>query len=93
LGREFVRWRDLISFGVAPAFLGDRVVLHDVLPEEYAEIGWFSPRFISSAARSGWRGSTVFRAMNARRGQGFSGLSDSVAAGLVASLTLVIIKN
>src|SRR5882724_3850792 len=40
-GREFDSLADLISFGVAPAFLVHRVVLHDVLPDEYAELGWF----------------------------------------------------
>jgi len=35
-GREFDSLADLISFGAAPAFLVHRVVLHDVLPDEYA---------------------------------------------------------
>src|SRR5258705_13967176 len=40
-GREFDSLADLISFGVAPAFLVHRVVLHNALPEEYAGLGWF----------------------------------------------------
>src|SRR5580700_10733286 len=40
-GREFDSLADLISFGAAPAFLVHRVVLHDVLPDEYVELGWF----------------------------------------------------
>src|SRR5882724_3498121 len=40
-GREFDSLADLISFGVAPAFLVHRMVLRDVLPDEYAELGWF----------------------------------------------------
>ena len=59
-GREFDSLADLISFGVAPAFLVHRVVLHDVLPDEYRNSAGSSPRFICSAARSGWRGSTAF---------------------------------
>src|ERR1043165_6129237 len=40
-GREFDSLGDLISFGVAPAFLVHRVVLHNALPDDYAELGWF----------------------------------------------------
>src|SRR6201996_3792040 len=40
-GREFDSLADLVSFGVAPAFLVHRVVLHDVFKGEYAEFGWF----------------------------------------------------
>src|SRR6267142_6088112 len=39
-GREFDSLADLISFGVAPAFLVHRMVLRDVF-EKYPEIGWF----------------------------------------------------
>src|SRR5216684_2873152 len=39
-GREFDSLADLISFGVAPAFLVYRVVLKDFLPE-HPEFGWF----------------------------------------------------
>src|SRR3977135_992729 len=40
-GREFDSLADLVSFGVAPAFLVHHVVLRQVLPDEYAEFGWF----------------------------------------------------
>src|SRR5258707_4565875 len=40
-GREFDSLADLISFGVAPAFLVQRVVLADVFPDEYRRISWF----------------------------------------------------
>ena len=40
-GREFDSLADLVSFGVAPAFLVQRVVLHDVFRDEYAAFGWF----------------------------------------------------
>ena len=39
-GREFDSLADLISFGVAPAFLVHRVVLKDVI-EGHPELGWF----------------------------------------------------
>ena len=39
-GREFDSLADLISFGVAPAFLVHRIVLRDVFPE-HPELGWF----------------------------------------------------
>src|SRR5882672_8775304 len=43
-GREFDSLADLISFGVAPAFLVHRVVLRDVFTGpnfDHPEIGWF----------------------------------------------------
>ena len=39
-GREFDSLADIVSFGVAPAFLVHRVVLKDVFGA-HAEIGWF----------------------------------------------------
>src|SRR4051795_10638050 len=39
-GREFDSLADLISFGVAPAFLVHRIVLRDVFAE-HPEVGWF----------------------------------------------------
>src|SRR5919108_6423977 len=43
-GREFDSLADLISFGVAPAFLVHRIVLHDAFLH-FPKLGWF----ISSA--------------------------------------------
>ena len=56
-GREFDSLADLISFGVAPAFLVQRVVLHDVFVGNTTKSAGSSPRFICFAERSGWRGS------------------------------------
>ncbi len=39
-GREFDSLADLISFGVAPAFLVHRIVLRDVFVQ-HPELGWF----------------------------------------------------
>lgn len=95
-GREFDSLADLVSFGVAPAFLVHRVVLHDVFtgpPFDHPEVGWFIAsiyllcgafrlaRFNCLATMSGGGG-----------GKEFLGFPIPSAAGLVASLTLLIIK-
>lgn len=95
-GREFDSLADLISFGAAPAFLVHRVVLRDVFNTEsfnHPELGWFIAsiyllcgafrlaRFNCLAAMPGGSGSKEFL-----------GFPIPSAAGLVASLTLLIIK-
>ncbi|MGO8700009.1 MAG: CDP-diacylglycerol--serine O-phosphatidyltransferase [Limisphaerales bacterium] len=89
-GREFDSLADLISFGVAPAFLVHRVVLREVFLNQ-PEIGWFIAsiylmcgalrlaRFNCLAAMSGGGG-----------GKEFLGFPIPAAAGLVASLTLFL---
>lgn len=91
-GREFDSLADLISFGVAPAFLIHRIVLRDVFID-YSEVGWFIAsvyvicgalrlaRFNCLAAMSGGGG-----------GKEFLGFPIPAAAGLVASLTLFIMR-
>ncbi len=92
-GREFDSLADLISFGAAPAFLVHRVVLHDVFSGEYQELGWFvaSIYLICGALRL-----ARFNCLSAMNGPGgdkdFLGFPIPSAAGLVASLTLFIIK-
>jgi CDP-diacylglycerol--serine O-phosphatidyltransferase len=76
-GREFDSLADLVSFGVAPAFLVHRVVLRDVF-ELHPEIGWF----IASVSNLPGTGG----------GKEFLGFPIPSAAGLVASLTLLIIN-
>src|SRR5207244_1933968 len=83
-GREFDSLADLISFGVAPAFLVHRIVLGSM-----GRFGWFIAsvylvcgafrlaRFNCLAAMSGTGG-----------GKEFLGFPIPAAAGLVASLTL-----
>ncbi|HTI97875.1 MAG TPA: CDP-diacylglycerol--serine O-phosphatidyltransferase [Dongiaceae bacterium] len=90
-GREFDSLADLVSFGVAPAFLVHRVVLKDVFMV-HPEAGWFIAsiylicgafrlaRFNCLAAQSGGGG-----------GKEFLGFPIPSAAGLVASLTLFMI--
>jgi len=92
-GREFDSLADLISFGAAPAFLVHRIVLRDVLPDEYAELGWFiaSIYLICGAFRlARFNCLTAMAAPGA--GKDFLGFPIPSAAGLVASLTLFIIK-
>jgi CDP-diacylglycerol--serine O-phosphatidyltransferase len=91
-GREFDSLADLVSFGVAPAFLVQRVVLADVFPDEYRRISWFiaSIYLLCGAFRL-----ARFNCLAAMPGGGaskdFLGYPIPSAAGLVASLTLLII--
>jgi CDP-diacylglycerol---serine O-phosphatidyltransferase len=89
-GREFDSLADLISFGAAPAFLVHRIVLRDVFVA-YAEVGWFiaSIYLICGAFRL-----ARFNCLAAQAGTGggkdFLGFPIPAAAGLVASLTLLL---
>jgi CDP-diacylglycerol--serine O-phosphatidyltransferase len=91
-GREFDSLADLISFGAAPAFLVHRVVLRDVFTN-HQELGWFiaSIYLICGAFRL-----ARFNCLAAQPGGGsgkeFLGFPIPSAAGLVASLTLLIIQ-
>ena len=89
-GREFDSIADIVSFGVAPAFLVHKVVLKDVFVN-YQEIGWFisSVYLICGALRL-----ARFNVMAAQPESGssreFVGFPIPAAAGLVASLTLFL---
>jgi len=91
-GREFDSLADIVSFGVAPAFLVHRVVLRDVF-NQYEQVGWFiaSIYLICGAFRL-----ARFNCLAAMSGSGsgkyFLGFPIPAAAGLVASLTLLIIQ-
>jgi len=96
-GREFDSLADLISFGVAPAFLVHRVVLHDVFVEgspfgNHPELGWFiaSIYLLCGAFRLARFNCLVTQASGG--GKEFLGFPIPSAAGLVASLTLLIIR-
>ncbi len=90
-GREFDSLADLISFGVAPAFLVHRIVLREVF-ESHPEFGWFisSIYVICGAFRL-----ARFNCLAAMEGTGggkeFLGFPIPSAAGLVASLTLLML--
>ncbi len=90
-GREFDSLADLISFGAAPAFLVHRVVLRDVFTG-HPQFGWFiaSIYLICGAFRL-----ARFNCLAAQPSGGtkdFLGFPIPSAAGLVSSLTLLIIQ-
>ncbi len=92
-GREFDSLADLVSFGIAPAFLVHRVVLRQALPGEYAELGWFIASIYLLCGAFRLARFNCLTAMNLPgAGKDFLGFPIPSAAGLVASLTLFIIK-
>ncbi len=90
-GREFDSLADLVSFGVAPAFLVHRVVLGDVF-SDHPQVGWFiaSMYLLCGAFRL-----ARFNCLATMAGSGgskdFLGFPIPSAAGLVGSVTLLII--
>lgn len=90
-GREFDSLADIISFGVAPAFLVHRIVLKDVFVS-HPEVGWFiaSIYLICGALRL-----ARFNCLAAMPATGpckeFTGFPIPAAAGLVASITLLLL--
>jgi CDP-diacylglycerol--serine O-phosphatidyltransferase len=90
-GREFDSLADLVSFGVAPAFLVQRVVLADVFGQ-YHQISWFiaSIYLLCGAFRLA-RFNCLAAMPNSTVNKDFLGFPIPSAAGLVASLTLLII--
>jgi len=95
-GREFDSLADLISFGVAPAFLVHRIVLRDVFtgpPFDHPEVGWFiaSVYLLCGAFRLA-RFNCLATMAGTGGGKEFLGFPIPSAAGLVASLALLMIK-
>ena len=91
-GREFDSLADLISFGAAPAFLVHRIVLRDVFGD-HPQFGWFiaSIYLICGAFRLA-RFNCLAAQSNSGGGKDFLGFPIPSAAGLVSSLTLLIIQ-
>lgn len=89
-GREFDSLADIISFGAAPAFLVHRIVLKDVF-NQHPEIGWFiaSVYLICGALRLA-RFNCLATMAGGGGGKEFLGFPIPAAAGLVASLTLLL---
>ncbi len=91
-GREFDSLADIISFGVAPAFLVYRIVLGEVFAS-HPQVGWFiaSIYLLCGAFRL-----ARFNCLAAQAGSGggkeFLGFPIPAAASLVASLTLFMIR-
>jgi CDP-diacylglycerol--serine O-phosphatidyltransferase len=88
-GREFDSLADLISFGVAPAFLVHRIVLRDVFPE-HPEIGWFIASIYLICGAFRLARFNVLSMQSSGSGRDFIGFPIPSAAALVASLTLFI---
>ena len=91
-GREFDSLADLVSFGVAPAFLVQRVVLADVFGD-YRQFGWFIASIYLICGAFRLARFNCLSSMNLPgAGKDFLGFPIPAAAGLVASLTLFMIK-
>jgi CDP-diacylglycerol--serine O-phosphatidyltransferase len=89
-GREFDSLADIVSFGAAPAFLVHRIVLAGVF-EKHPQVGWFiaSVYLICGAFRLARF--NCLAAMGTGSGKEFLGFPIPAAAGLVASLTLLLL--
>src|SRR5687767_7487633 len=90
-GREFDSLADIVSFGVAPAFLVHRVVLKDVFTG-HPEVGWFlaSVYVICGALRLARF--NCLATMNIKSSSSdFLGFPIPAAAGMVASVTLFML--
>jgi CDP-diacylglycerol---serine O-phosphatidyltransferase len=90
-GREFDSLADIVSFGAAPAFLVQRIVLAGVF-QEHPQIGWFiaSVYLICGAFRLA-RFNCLAAMNTGGDGKEFLGFPIPAAAGLVASLTLFLL--
>jgi CDP-diacylglycerol---serine O-phosphatidyltransferase len=88
-GREFDSLADLISFGVAPAFLVQRVVLADVFGQ-YHQISWFIASIYLLCGAFRLARFNCLATMGGSSSKDFLGFPIPSAAGLVASLTLLI---
>jgi CDP-diacylglycerol--serine O-phosphatidyltransferase len=89
-GREFDSLADLISFGVAPAFLVHRVVLRDVFVTQ-PEIGWFIASIYLICGAFRLARFNVLSMQPNGASKDFLGFPIPSAAGLVASLTLFML--
>ena len=88
-GREFDSLADLISFGAAPAFLVQRVVLADVFGQ-YKQISWFIASIYLLCGAFRLARFNCLATMGGASSKDFLGFPIPSAAGLVASLTLLI---
>jgi len=89
-GREFDSLADLVSFGIAPAFLVQRIVLADVF-SEHRQIGWFIASIYLLCGAFRLARFNVLSTDASGGGKDFLGFPIPSAAGLVASLTLLIL--
>jgi CDP-diacylglycerol---serine O-phosphatidyltransferase len=89
-GREFDSLADLVSFGIAPAFLVQRIVLADVF-SGHRQIGWFIASIYLLCGAFRLARFNVLSMHASGGGKDFLGFPIPSAAGLVASLTLLIL--
>ena len=90
-GREFDSLADIVSFGVAPAFLVHRIVLRDIFVN-HKEVGWFiAAIFVICGAFRLARFNCLAAQSNGGGGKYFTGFPIPMAAGMIASLTLFLI--
>ena len=89
-GREFDSLADLVSFGIAPAFLVQRIVLADVF-SEHRQFGWFIASIYLLCGAFRLARFNVLSTHAGGSGKDFLGFPIPSAAGLVASLTLLIL--
>jgi len=94
-GREFDSLADIVSFGVAPAFLVHKVVLKDVFVirgVDHSEIGWFiASMYVICGALRLARFNCLAAMPERENDKEFVGFPIPAAAGLVASVTLLLI--
>jgi CDP-diacylglycerol--serine O-phosphatidyltransferase len=86
-GREFDSLADIVSFGVAPALMVYRIVLH-----EFPNVGWFiaSIYLICGALRLA-RFNCLAAEDSASANKEFRGFPIPAAAGVIASITLCLL--
>jgi CDP-diacylglycerol--serine O-phosphatidyltransferase len=89
-GREFDSLADLISFGVAPAFLVHRIVLRDVFVR-HPELGWFIASIYLICGAFRLARFNVLVSQPGGGGRDFVGFPIPSAAALVASLTMLML--
>lgn len=89
-GREFDSLADVVSFGVAPALLLFKVVLHNI-PHQ---VGWLIAGFYLVCGALRLARFNVAATYNLGTGtRNFTGFPIPAAAGVISSITLLIISN
>lgn len=90
-GREFDSLADVVSFGVAPAFLVHRIVFKDVFVQ-HPEIGWFLASIYLICGALRLARFNCLAIMNTKSSSSdFLGFPIPAAAGMVASVTLLLL--
>src|SRR6266446_436991 len=90
-GREFDSLADLISFGVAPAFLVHHIILKDVL-KSFPKLSWMiAAVYVICGAFRLARFNCLATIAGTGGGKEFLGFPIPAAAGLVSSLTLFLL--